>query len=721
MTDRETPIELWGGVECTVNRVRDRYHSQLARNGHLARPTDIERFAELGLSALRVPVLWELCQPEQGGKTDFGAFDPMLQRVRERGLRAIAGLVHHGSGPRHTNLLDPRFEHELAAYARRVAEAYPWIQDYTPVNEPLTTARFSGLYGHWYPHGTDNASFMRALVNQCRATIRAMDEIRKVSPSARLIQTEDIAYVRSTPLLAYQAEYENHRRFLSFDLLCGRIDRSHFMYGHLRHHGIGADELAWFEEHACTPDILGVNYYFTSERYLDESLAAHPAWSHGGNGRHAYADVDAGLVKSLGGLTGHGPMLQTVWERYRVPVALTEVHAGCTREEQLRWFRDGWLGAQEARAAGADVRAVTAWALLGSYDWNSLVQVEAGVYEPGVFDLRGGEPRPTALATMIKKLSQTSSFDHPVLAGEGWWRRARSDKPTPSGHQRPLLITGAGGALAGALARACEVRGLAYVKLTREELDISDRERVHAVCSELAPWGVVNAAGFTRYELAEATPELCLQANASGPMVLAEECQERGLRFLTFSSNHVFDGRHQRPYVESDPVAPFSIYGKTQAQAERSILELDASALIVRTSCLFGAEGAPKSQLAGAVFELLRGRPVQLPFQATISPTYVHDLVTASLDLLVDGASHLFHLANEGALSAHEFLRVIARAAGLSEALVLEHDTPESTLAHPSYGVLGSERGRHMPRLEDAIERWWRASATASSARDVAA
>jgi dTDP-4-dehydrorhamnose reductase len=721
MTDRQTAIELWGGVECTVNRVRDRYHSQLARNGHLARPTDIDRFAELGLRGLRVPILWELCQPEPAGPTSFAAFDPMLRRVRERGLRAIAGLVHHGSGPRHTSLLDPRFEHELAAYARRVAESYPWITDYTPVNEPLTTARFSGLYGHWYPHGTDNASFMRALVHQCRATIRAMAEIRKVCPEARLIQTEDIAYVRSTPSLAYQAEYENQRRFLSFDLLCGRVDPEHFMYQHLRYHGIGADELAWFEEHACTPDLLGVNYYFTSERYLDESLDAHPVWSHGGNGRHSYADVDAGLVKSLGGLTGHGPMLQTVWERYRVPVALTEVHAGCSREEQLRWLRDAWHGAHEARAAGADVRALTVWSLLGSYDWNSLVRVEAGIYEPGVFDLRGPEPRPTALAPMIASLARTASYEHPVLTGEGWWRRARSSPLTTSTGKRPLLITGAGGALARSLVRACEVRGLAYRTLTREELDITDRARVHAVCSELSPWALVNAAGFTRLDLAEQAQEACRRANISGPMVLAEACQELGVRFLTFSSNHVFDGRQQRPYVESDAVAPSSLYGSTQAQAEQAILDIDKSALIVRTSGLFGAEGAPRSQLAFAVFELLRGRPVRLPFHGTISPTYVHDLVTGCLDLLVDGASHLFHLANEGAVSGPEFLRILARVASLPDELVIEHGGLESSHPHPSYGVLGSERGNHMPTLEDAVARWWRASSAAASARGVAA
>ena len=62
---------------------------------------------------------------------------------------------------------------------------------FTPVNEPLTTARFSGLYGHWYPHQRSNHAFVRALINQLRGVIGAMRAIREVSPDARLYQTED--------------------------------------------------------------------------------------------------------------------------------------------------------------------------------------------------------------------------------------------------------------------------------------------------------------------------------------------------------------------------------------------------------------------------------------------------------------------------------------------------------------------------------------------------
>jgi hypothetical protein len=174
--------ELWGGVEYTVNRVGDAYHDQLARSRHLTRVNDLDRFAQLGMRALRVPVLWEHAQQARGAKPDFSSVTPMLQRTRELGLRAVAGLCHHGSGPRFTNLLDPEFGPALAEYASEVARAFPWIEDYTPINEPVTTARFSALYGHWFPHLAVSALTHEALDICDRAQLRA--HLRALRPWA---------------------------------------------------------------------------------------------------------------------------------------------------------------------------------------------------------------------------------------------------------------------------------------------------------------------------------------------------------------------------------------------------------------------------------------------------------------------------------------------------------------------------------------------------------
>ena len=82
---------------------------------------------------------------------------------------------------------------------------------FMPANEPLTTARFSGLYGHWYPHGRNTGTFLRILIVQRRKILQSMQAIRRITPAARLVQTEDLGKTFSTPLLQYQADYENER------------------------------------------------------------------------------------------------------------------------------------------------------------------------------------------------------------------------------------------------------------------------------------------------------------------------------------------------------------------------------------------------------------------------------------------------------------------------------------------------------------------------------
>src|SRR5712671_1106338 len=176
---KDSSIELWGGVECTVNRVADSYSDQLEKSRHTSRLSDLECFANIGIKALRHAVLWERTAPVDLATADWSWPDASLLRLQQCGIRPIVGLVHHGSGPRDTNLLDPQFSGKLANYAAAVAGRYPWVRDYTPVNEPLTTARFSALYGLWHPHLKNEFSFLRALLNQCRAVVLSMREIRR--------------------------------------------------------------------------------------------------------------------------------------------------------------------------------------------------------------------------------------------------------------------------------------------------------------------------------------------------------------------------------------------------------------------------------------------------------------------------------------------------------------------------------------------------------------
>ncbi|HZF67965.1 MAG TPA: sugar nucleotide-binding protein [Gemmatirosa sp.] len=739
------PLELWGGVEPTINRVRGRQLRQLERNGHLTRLDDLERFAGLGLRAIRYPVLWEQHAPageDAAGTIDWSWADARLPRLRELGVRPIVGLVHHGSGPMHTSLLDPAFATGLAAFARQVAERYPWVAEWTPVNEPLTTARFSGLYGVWYPHGRDGRTFARALVTQCRAVQLAMREIRAVNPDARLVQTDDLGRITSTPALAYEAELQNERRWLAWDLLFGRVDREHPYWPWLLQWGIGEAELDAFLAAPCPPDVVGVNHYLTSDRFLDERLERHPtlrplathARRRGGPAR--FADVETARIAPDATL-GAGPRLHEAWHRYGRPLAVTECHLGCTREEQLRWLVETWRSAQVLRREGADVRAVTVWSLLGAFDWNTLVTRERGFYEPGPFDVRGtahGQPpRPTALATLARQLARGEEPDHPVLEQPGWWRRPdRLFTPTAQGRSyamptegaagmrdrsaRPLVITGAAGTLGGAFARLCDVRGIPYHVLGRGEMDVTHPDAVHATLAALHPWAVINCAGWVRVDDAEREPDACLRANAAGPALLAAACARLGARLVAFSSDLVFgEARRVGPYVEHDAPSPLNVYGRSKAEMEARVLAILPEALVVRTSAFFGPWDA-HNFVTLALDALAAGRPFAATSDVTVSPTYVVDLVHATLDLLIDGASGIWHLANDGAMTWAGLARHAAALAGVPTSTLEERPLAAQALPapRPRYAVLGSRRGQLLPPLDDALARYLRHRALAA-------
>ncbi|MEH2248462.1 family 1 glycosylhydrolase [Nostoc sp.] len=717
----QLPLEVWAGVECTVNRVGNEYFDQLECNGHAMRLDDLDLFAELGIKAIRYPVLWERIAPDGLENADWWWADERLGRLQELGIRPIVGLVHHGSGPRNTSLVDSEFPEKLAVFARAVADRYPWITHYTPINEPLTTARFSGMYGHWYPHGRDDLTFARALLGQCRGVALAMQVIREVNPNAQLLQTEDLGKIYSTPKLAYQTEFENERRWLSFDLLCGRITQTHPMWGYLRHCGVSEAELEEFLQNPCPPDIIGINHYLTSERFLDEHTENYPAWTHGGNGQHKYADVEAVRVCAEG-LAGPRTLLLEAWERYHLPLAVTEAHISCTREEQLRWFYEVWNAAQELQSQGVDIRAVTAWALLGSYDWNSLVTKAHGYYEPGAFDLRSPHPRPTAIAKMVRVLATGHQPDHPLLDTPGWWHRqerllypalscsgeiGRARKSQATSPSAPLAILGARGTLGKAFARLCQVRGISYHLLTRQEMDITDPASVNAALTQLKPWAVVNAAGYVRVDDAEREPHVCLQVNAEGPAILAAACAQHNLPLLTFSSDLVFDGAVSNPYVETDTVAPLNVYGCSKVLAEKLVLQANPASLVIRTSAFFGPWD-DYNFITIALRQLSAGNTFVAAEDGIVSPTYVPDLVHASLDLLIDGECGLWHLANKSAIAWADLARLAAKRAGVSVSNLIALPTEQLglTALRPSYSVLGSSRGELMPSLDSAISRY---------------
>jgi dTDP-4-dehydrorhamnose reductase len=584
------PLEIWGGLECTLNRVGDSYVDQCDKNGHYKRLSDLKLFNSLGIRKLRYPCLWEKVAPKSLDHCDWSYLDERLGELRRLNQDFIAGFLHHGSGPLYTSLIDPDFPEKLATYARLFATRYPWVTDYTPINEINTTARFSLLYGHWYPHQQNPVMYIKALLLQCKGTILAMKEIRIVNPKARLIQTDDLGKCQSTPELNYQCEWENERRWLSWDLLCGKVTPNHPLYSWIINLGISKEELSWFEEHSTAPDVIGINHYHLSNRYLDHNLDSFPEFLRGGNGTHAYADVgaiDTGIVENI----SPDILFRETWERYHIPLAITECHTIGHREGQMRWLHQIWETAKSLRLDGISIEAVTAWSLLGTYDWHNLCTKTEGFYESGVFDLKNPDmiPRATALSKMIRALATEGHFESPLLDSPGTWETPRrilwGAKPGQSSsllhppEARPILIIGENQSLGEALAKTCGARNIRYKILS---IDITNRHSIENAIAVHKPWAIINTAE-------DAT-------------LLALVCRNQNISLIHFCSESSNNEEHL-----------FSIYQKS---------------LVIKESA---------------------------PSDIFISLTYASDLANECLRLLIDEEKGIIHLSNVGEKSWEQF------------------------------------------------------------------
>lgn len=709
-------MEIWGGIECTINRVGDQYFDQLKYQGHYTRKEDLKLLADLGIKKIRYPLLWEKHQPQQNGPVDWTFIEGQLNALKGRNVDIIAGLVHHGSGPAYVNMLEDTFSEGLAAYAGQVAAKFPWINYYTPVNEPLTTARFCGLYGLWYPHKSDDASFIRILYNECKATALAMLAIRRINPDAKLVHTEDIGKTHSTPTLQYQADFENKRRWIGLDLLCGRVTKHHDLYNYLVFNGITAEELNFFISNPCPPDILGFNHYITSERYLDEKLNLYPPHTHGQNGKHSYADVEA--VRSAdAGLDGPKQLLKEAWERFHLPMAITEAHLHCGREDQLRWLDYIITAATELKNEGVDFRGVTIWSLLGAYGWDRLLTNEKMNYESGVFDVRSGTPRATAIAKMVTSLAKNDTFQHPVLGQKGWWLRPDRIQYPSYGppnvvkvpNQNPMLIIGADGTLGRAFSRICNDRNLNFVALNRSELNFGLIEEVETAINKYKPWAIINAANIPHIEDAERDKENCFLINTVGPANLAVCCRKYGIKLLTFSSDQVFDGKKNAEYIEYDAVNPLNLFGKSKAKAEEQVLRENPEALIIRIGEVFSPWTAD-GFMTGIISALRNHKSLDVANDVFVSPTIVTDLINSSLDLLIDDEQKIWHLANQGTISWADLAKEVASRGRYNSNLLVPKPYADLNLnaVRPSYSSLTSDRGIFLPTLDNALDRYFR-------------
>lgn len=248
-----------------------------------------------------------------------------------------------------------------------------------------------------------------------------------------------------------------------------------------------------------------------------------------------------------------------------------------------------------------------------------------------------------------------------------------------------VAITGSAGLFGHGLVAAFSTRHEVF-PLTRAEADITDAAAIRAVLERIRPDLVVHPAGIPDLDVCHADPALALRVNYQGTCNVAEAARRVGAGLAHISTDAVFDGKSVRPYVETDPTAPITVYGRTKLQAEQAAQTLERC-WIFRVSVLFGP--GKINFVEKGLRRLAAGEEYKVASDQLGSATHTVDAGLKIMEVAEARRYGLYHLANQGACTRYELARKAAELAGLDPARVI--------------GVPDALMQRRAPRLKYSV------------------
>ena len=264
------------------------------------------------------------------------------------------------------------------------------------------------------------------------------------------------------------------------------------------------------------------------------------------------------------------------------------------------------------------------------------------------------------------------------------------------------LVLGAAGQLGSELVRLLGDE----TAVTHRQVSITNAPAVDALVESRRPDVVFNCAAYNAVDLAETEAGLAHEINATGPFNIAVACARHGSRFVHFSTNFVFDGRLERPYVESDPPGPLGAYARSKLDGERLVLEAMPAALVIRTAGVFGGSGGHSfpERIAQRVRSGVRPRVVADQF---VNPTFTGDLAPAALRLSRDGLEGVAHVVAAGCCGWDEFARAALAELGLDAGVdPISTEQLAAPARRPLNGCLASTRVEALRPWRDAVREW---------------
>jgi len=272
-----------------------------------------------------------------------------------------------------------------------------------------------------------------------------------------------------------------------------------------------------------------------------------------------------------------------------------------------------------------------------------------------------------------------------------------------------FLVTGAGGQLGAVIAERFSALG-DVISMTRNDLDISREPDVLRAVGQVRPDVIINCSAYNQVDRAEEQAVQAFEVNAFGVLALARAARDAGAVLVHYSTDFVFDGVSDRPYVESDPAAPQSNYARSKLLGEWFAADAPLH-YVLRVESLFGGPLA-KSSIDRILDAIQRGEPARVFVDRTVTPSYVTDVAEATTQLLaIRPPAGVYHCVNSGVTTWLEVALEAARLLGRDPNLIPTEVASVSLPAkRPKYCALSNEKlhreGIGMPNWQDALARY---------------
>lgn len=244
-----------------------------------------------------------------------------------------------------------------------------------------------------------------------------------------------------------------------------------------------------------------------------------------------------------------------------------------------------------------------------------------------------------------------------------------------------------------------------------KEADITNEGAMRRALEQAQPQAVVNAAAFTDVDACETQQELAFRVNAEGPRNLATICADMDIPLMHISTDYVFDGEKDEPYVEEDEPRPLSVYGRSKLAGEREVQKHLARSWIVRVCGVFGPY---RNNFVSLVVDMgNKKQPLRIVRDQRLAPTYTFDAAAGIGEILRRGPFGVYHLTNQGFTSRVEFTKEILRQAGYEDTPVIPIPSEEVNrpAPRPRNSQLENARMKReglqlLPAWPDAVARY---------------